>query len=204
MSAAQHRRYTSATRTLQCDSRGSPSMPTKTCYRCGVERPLAPFIAKKNSTFHDMCSPCLSAILARQQSTSRARLTHIATSRTCYLSHRGLAPTEFTRRSNGTYFLACRDCTVNVFTHRRLGRMLAAEGSFTTDELLNVLGRFPACPSAVGRGPPAGGGRRVSNPPGSQPGRVTRCGKRWSRSVCIGRARPVRPARRARRCCGRP
>lgn len=122
-------------------------MTGKTCYRCRTKRPLADFIAKSNGTTYDMCSPCLSEILRAGRSSKRERLQHTATTRTCYLCRRILPSNQFTRRSNGTYFSACKDCNKNVFAHRRRARLAEAEGSFTTAEWLALLGRFDACPN---------------------------------------------------------
>ncbi len=121
-------------------------MRTIRCYRCEEERGLSSFIEKSNGTRYEMCSLCLSAILASSRSRPRERLHHSSTERTCYLCRRLLAVSQFTRRSTGTYFSACKDCNVNVFAHRRRARLLAAEGSFTTKEWQLVLARHPTCP----------------------------------------------------------
>lgn len=125
--------------------------PLKRCYRCSAERPVADFIAKKNGRSYDMCSSCLSEILTtaaaeRRGGLRRERLRHTASHRTCYLCRRFLANADFTRRSNGSFFSACKDCNKNVFAHRRRARLAEAEGSFTTAEWLSLLAKFPACP----------------------------------------------------------
>ena len=124
---------------------------SRTCYRCNVERSLDQFILKKNGEYYDMCSPCLSEILAAARSRPKARLTHTDSDRTCYLCRRFLPKSRFTRRTNGTYFSACKDCNINVFAHRRRARLLAVGGSFTTKEWNELLAKFPACPRCLRR-----------------------------------------------------
>jgi hypothetical protein len=74
------------------------------------------------------------------------RLQHTLEARTCYLCRRLLAHAHFTRRANGTYFSACKDCNTNVFAHRRRARVLGAPGSFTTAEWTLLLAKHPRCP----------------------------------------------------------
>ena len=120
---------------------------TKRCYRCNRDQPLTDFIAKRNGQTYDMCSPCLSDILTNGgQRGTKQRLRHTATERICYLCRQTKPNDAFTKRSNGTYFSACKACNINVFAHRRRARMLAAEGSFTTEEWLAVLALHPCCP----------------------------------------------------------
>jgi 5-methylcytosine-specific restriction endonuclease McrA len=119
----------------------------RTCYRCRVERPPTDFIEKKNGALYEMCSPCLSEILKGSDSKRRkVRLPHTTVDRVCYLCSRRQPNAAFTRRSNGTYFSACKDCNKNVFAHRRRARMLAVGGSFSTAEWLDLLARHPICP----------------------------------------------------------
>jgi 5-methylcytosine-specific restriction endonuclease McrA len=119
---------------------------TRTCYRCRQERPDTQFIKKKNGTFYGMCSPCLSEVLAGGSTGRKTRLPHTAVDRVCYLCRRRLPNREFTLRSIGTYFSACKECNKNVFAHRRRARLLAVGGSFTTKEWLDLLSRHPTCP----------------------------------------------------------
>ena len=118
----------------------------KRCYRCRKLRSAKQFIAKRNGSSYDLCSPCLSEILSSSGKSPKARLAHTNTERTCYLCRRLLPVARFTRRSNGTYFSACKDCNVNVFAHRRRARMAEAEGSFTTAEWESLKSRFSRCP----------------------------------------------------------
>jgi 5-methylcytosine-specific restriction endonuclease McrA len=136
------------------------------CYRCRQERRRAEFIKKKNGTLYGMCSPCLSEILAGAGSDRpKTRLPHTDIDRVCYLCRRRLPNREFTRRSNGTYFSACKDCNKNVFAHRRRARLLAVGGTFSTSEWLDLLRRYSACP---------------------------RCGRRWEEiPLPTGRRSPI-------------
>jgi len=120
---------------------------TKPCYRCRNDRPLTDFIAKRNGETYDMCSLCLHDILTEGgQRGKKERLPHTPTHRVCYLCRQTKPNDAFTRRTNGTYFSACKACNINVFAHRRRARLLQAEGTFTTEEWLTVLASFPACP----------------------------------------------------------
>ena len=76
----------------------------------------------------------------------RARLHHTKTERTCYLCRRVLVNAEFTRRSNGTFFSACKDCNRHVFAQRRRARLAGAGGSYTMGEWTALLTTFDHCP----------------------------------------------------------
>jgi 5-methylcytosine-specific restriction endonuclease McrA len=129
------------------DESAPNSSLSKICYVCGKPHPLSNFIQKKNGRAYDMCSSCLTAILtAGPAGSKKIRLPHSDTERICYLCKRRLPNGDFTRRSNGSYFSACKACNVNVFAHRRRARLLSAGGSFTTQEWLTMLSRHPVCP----------------------------------------------------------
>jgi len=115
------------------------------CYLCKTAKPLSHFIQRRDSTHYNMCRSCFSEILVRK-SKGKKRLHHTATKRTCYLCRRFLSSEEFTRRSTGTYFSACKDCNKNVFQHRRRARLAGSEGSFTTREWQELLAQYSACP----------------------------------------------------------
>jgi 5-methylcytosine-specific restriction endonuclease McrA len=122
------------------------AVETKRCYRCRIPRPLSDFIQKRNGKVYDMCSICLAEILTAGKSATRARLEHTGSKRTCYLCRRQLPVARFTRRSNGTYFSACKDCNVNVFAHRRRARLAESEGTFTTAEWEALKVQYQRCP----------------------------------------------------------
>ncbi len=107
---------------------------TQLCYRCGKRKALGAFTRRKDGRVYEMCRVCVRAILQRAPGTSRQRLVHTATHRTCYLCTRRLTTKHFTRRTVGTYYSACKDCNKLVFAQRRRARLLAAEGSFTRAE----------------------------------------------------------------------
>jgi hypothetical protein len=121
---------------------------SQTCYLCGVDKPLSSFIQKRNSTYYNMCRACLSEILLKK-SKGKKKLHHTDAERTCYLCLRFLPVAEFTRRSTGSYFSACKDCNKNVFAHRRRARMNDAEGSFSTAEWGALVEQFEACPMCL-------------------------------------------------------
>lgn len=122
----------------------------KLCYRCTQEKPLSHFIKRIDDRYYNMCRVCVSEILAvRGKGKKKERLHHTETHRTCYLCRRFLLASEFTRRSTGTYFSACKECNKNVFGHRRRARKLAAEGSFTTKEWLEKKSQYDHCPRCM-------------------------------------------------------
>ena len=120
----------------------------KRCYRCNEDKQLCNFIQRVDSRHYNMCRTCVSEILLASTGKKK-RLKHTATHRTCYLCRRILPAQEFTKRSNGTYFSACRECNKNVFSHRRRARLAGAEGSFTTEEWEKLLNQYDHCPGCL-------------------------------------------------------
>lgn len=94
-----------------------------------------------------MCRSCVSEVLvAGQRGSKKERLAHTDTERICYLCRRQLPNAEFTRRSNGSYFSACKDCNRNVFAQRRRARLKGAEGSYSTAEWNELVAQYERCP----------------------------------------------------------
>ena len=120
----------------------------RTCYRCEREKPDEGFIQRVDDRHYRMCRVCVSEILARR-GTRRARLPHTETHRICYLCMRKLPNAQFTRRSTGTYFSACKDCNRHVFGQRRRARLKGAEGSYTQDEWDALVAQFDHCPRCL-------------------------------------------------------
>ena len=118
------------------------------CYRCKIDKPLKDFTQRIDDTYYRMCQKCVSEILknSRSKTSKRRKLSHTDSTRQCYLCDRIKPNSEFTRRSNGTFFSACKECNKNVFSHRRRARLLAAEGDFTSKEWEEVLSNHPTCP----------------------------------------------------------
>ncbi len=121
---------------------------TSTCYRCQKERPKSDFIQRVDERHYGMCRHCLSQILTLRASGKR-RLPHTDTHRTCYLCRRVLPVVGFTRRSNGTYFSACKECNTHVFAQRRRARLMQAEGEYSVREWQDLLARHPRCPECM-------------------------------------------------------
>lgn len=121
-------------------------MDQQRCYRCATAKPLEAFIARSDGRIYEMCRTCLSEVLTRRPPNTRTRLAHGVNERTCYLCLRVLPNAQFTQRSTGTYFSACKDCNRLVFAQRRRARKVAAGGEFTTAEWNALVARHPACP----------------------------------------------------------
>jgi len=119
---------------------------TQVCYRCRLEKPLAAFILRVDDQYYNMCRECVSEILLQARSHRKEVLPHSATHRTCYLCRRTLPIDQFTQRSNGTYFSACKDCNKHVFAQRRRARMKGATGSYTTAEWEALVAKYDHCP----------------------------------------------------------
>ena len=117
----------------------------KACYRCQRERPLDAFSRRVDDRHYSMCRSCVSEILLNR-SAGRQRLEHTTTHRTCYLCRRFLQVGEFTRRSKGSYFSACKDCNRHVFAQRRRARVKSSSGSYTLAEWEQLVATFENCP----------------------------------------------------------
>lgn len=141
-------------------------MEPRACYRCGLTKRANEFIQRIDDRYYRMCRACVSEVLLARGRRRPGRLAHTDTHRTCYLCDRGLPVSEFTRRSNGTYFSACKDCNRHVFAQRRRARLAAADGSYTTaewDALVSQYDRCPACLRAwVDIASPASGGAVIT------------------------------------------
>jgi len=120
----------------------------KRCYRCKVEKSDDSFIRRIDDRHYGMCRVCVSEILSLR-SDRKIRLSHTETDRTCYLCRRTLPNSEFTRRSTGTYFSACKDCNRHVFAQRRRARLKNAGGSYTTGEWHALLAQYHRCPRCL-------------------------------------------------------
>lgn len=137
----------------------------RTCYRCGFVKPLDAFTQRVDDRRYGMCRTCVAEILAAE-GRPRERLRHTATERTCYLCRRVLPVERFTRRANGTYISACKDCNRHVFAQRRRARLAGAEGSYTRAEWDALLAQHDRCPTCGRRWedipPPASGASVVT------------------------------------------
>lgn len=149
-------------------TRGTGTMVTdrRTCYRCGQAKPTGDFIERIDDRHYRMCRACVSEILLAREGRKRRTLHHTDTHRTCYLCDRFLPVPSFTRRANGTYFSACKDCNRHVFAQRRRARLAAVGGSYTTAEWQRLLAEYDHCPGCrrawVDIPPPAGGGAVIT------------------------------------------
>lgn len=123
-------------------------MDSARCYRCARDRPSSAFVASVDDRHFGMCRSCVSEVLS-SRGRGKERLKHTKTERTCYLCRRILPTPAFTRRANGTYFSACKDCNRAVFATRRRARRLAAGGSYTRREWEDLLAQYERCPSCL-------------------------------------------------------
>ncbi len=115
------------------------------CYRCKVEKPLSAFTQRVDDRHYNMCRACVSEILL-PRSGKKERLSHTSTHRTCYMCRRFLPVANFTRRTKGNYFSACKECNRHVFAQRRRARMKGSEGSYTIEQWNTLVAQFDRCP----------------------------------------------------------
>jgi hypothetical protein len=124
--------------------------PEQRCYRCQKMKGADEFVRQIDDRHYNMCRACLSEVLV-SRTPSKERLRHSSTHRTCYLCRRVLPTAAFTRRANGTFFSACKDCNRNVFAQRRRARLARADGSCTETEWRALLALYDRCPRCLRR-----------------------------------------------------
>lgn len=122
-------------------------MDSQTCYLCNQEKNLEEFIKRKDGIYYRMCRTCNEEVQKKKLENPGKRLKHTDTHRTCYKCMRFQPSENFTRRSNGSYFSACKECNKYEFQHVRRARILKSEGSFTTKEFNDLLKDHDKCPS---------------------------------------------------------
>ncbi len=118
------------------------------CYRCLRTKPLDAFIQRLDDRHYRMCRSCVSEILLARP-VRKERLAHSTSARTCYLCRRTLPTGEFTRRSNGTFFSACKACNRHVFAQRRRARLKAVGGSYSLAEWTALVAKYDRCPMCL-------------------------------------------------------
>lgn len=122
---------------------------TKRCYRCHIVKGVRAFTQRVDDRHYAMCRACVSEILSQRGDTRKRRLPHTDSHRICYLCRRELPNTNFTKRSNGTFFSACKDCNRHVFAQRRRARLLAAGGSYTLEQWQTLVSLYVRCPRCM-------------------------------------------------------
>jgi hypothetical protein len=118
------------------------------CYRCRQDKPIEAFTQRIDDRYYKMCRACVSEVLTLKQG-NRGKLHHTDNHRTCYLCMRFLEVCNFTRRSTGTYFSACKECNRHVFAQRRRALIEGAEGSYSTKEWDNLVQNYSRCPRCL-------------------------------------------------------
>ena len=122
------------------------SITIQVCYRCHIEKLMSAFISRIDKRYYNMCRVCVSEILCQSRvDRKREKLQHTETHQTCYLCRRFLPVEEFTRRSNGTFFSACKDCNRHVFNQRRRARLKQSQGSYTRQEWEALVAQYKSC-----------------------------------------------------------
>lgn len=121
-------------------------MEHQECYLCKKNKPLNNFILRKDGIRYKMCKMCNEEVQKKKLENKNKRNKHTSTHRTCYKCMRFLEVKNFTQRSNGSFFSACKECNKYEFSHVRRSRLLKSEGSFTAKEFTELLKKFDECP----------------------------------------------------------
>jgi hypothetical protein len=141
-------------------------LSNRTCYRCWQLKPAEAFTRRIDDRHYAMCRACVSEIITTRNGPKKRRLSHTALERICYLCRRTLPNGQFTKRSNGTYFSACKDCNRHVFAQRRRARLNAADGSYSLSEWQALVALYEHCPLCLRPWfqipPPARGGSVIT------------------------------------------
>ena len=116
------------------------------CYLCKTTQNLNNFIRRKDGKYYRMCIECNEEVQNEKLKKKKKKNLHTDTHRTCYKCQRFLSNDNFTRRSVGTYFSACKECNKYGFAQTRRARLLESEGSFTSNEFKEKLKQYNACP----------------------------------------------------------
>lgn len=124
----------------------NPTSDHQKCYVCKEEKPLSSFSLRRDGRHYRMCGACLSKSLEKKSLGTRRKLLHNDTHRTCYKCSRVLPCEQFTKRANGSFFSACKECNKYEFQQVGRARLLSVGGSFTTEEFQTLLKQFPGCP----------------------------------------------------------
>lgn len=117
-------------------------METRICPACNTERLTSLFVSDVEYKYYGVCEFCVKIY----SKNKRTKLFHSESERTCYLCNRLLDNNKFTRRSNGTYFSACKDCNKNIFKSKRRARLQHAEGEYSTMQWLDLIAKYDKCP----------------------------------------------------------
>ena len=80
------------------------------CYLCKTTQNLNNFIRRKDGKYYRMCIECNEEVQKEKLKKKKKKNLHTDTHRTCYKCQRFLSNDNFTRRSVGTYFSACKEC----------------------------------------------------------------------------------------------
>jgi len=116
------------------------------CYLCKDSQDLNNFIRRKDGKYYRMCMKCNEEVQKEKLKRKKKKNLHTDTHRTCYKCQRFLTNDNFTRRSVGSYFSACKECNKYGFAQTRRSRLKNSEGSFTTREFNEKLKLYEFCP----------------------------------------------------------
>ena len=116
------------------------------CYLCEIEKPQSEFILRKDGIYYRMCKSCNEEVQRKKLENKGKRLYHTNSHRTCYKCMRLLPSIQFTKRSTGTYFSACKECNKYEFSHVRRSRLLNVGGKFSAKEFNELLKKYDVCP----------------------------------------------------------
>ncbi len=73
------------------------------------------------------------------------KLYHTDTHRTCYVCRDLIDINNFVKRTDGTYYSACKDCN-KIYYQLRRGRVKSAGGKYTKKEWNTLVSKYDSCP----------------------------------------------------------
>ena len=120
---------------------------TQECYLCKTEKDLDSFIRRKDGKYYRMCKDCNEHVQRKKLERKKGQKNlHTSTHRTCYKCQRFLTNENFTLRSDGSYFSACKECNKYGFAQTRRARMHKSGGIIDQKEFQKKLALYDACP----------------------------------------------------------
>lgn len=127
-------------------NRNQMNIEFQICYLCNKKKSLDNFILRKDGLYYQMCKTCNQKVQNKKLKNKTKKLKHTNTYRTCYKCMRFLLSNQFTKRSNGSFFSACKECNKYEFQHIRRARLMKVGGKFTSNEFNKLLAMHDVCP----------------------------------------------------------
>tara|TARA_Y100001980_G_C14331142_1_gene148457 strand:- start:56 stop:598 length:543 start_codon:yes stop_codon:yes gene_type:complete len=120
---------------------------TQECYLCKTTKALDSFIRRKDGKYYRMCMDCNEYVQRKKLERKKGKKNlHTETHRTCYKCQRFLTNDNFTLRTAGTYFSACKECNKFGFSQTRRARIKSSGGIIDPKQFQEKLKLYETCP----------------------------------------------------------